>query len=119
MSLTREQVLAYAMPTRLRRQEVSIPGWDGSVWVREFTQGEYVAFLRGLRVDEVTGRVNDPEYGEKLAAICLCTEEGERLFADGDVAALATLPASALAVIVDAAQKLNGLTAPVADEVKN
>ena len=105
MTLDRETILA---ADDLRREEVEVPEWGGSVYVRMLTATEKTVFSGGLPDDD---DVPDDLLAQ-LAALTLCDDAGERLFdSDGDVAALGKKGFEPLERICEVAQRLNGVTA--------
>lgn len=115
MGLSREAILAVA---DLPIQVVAVPEWGGDVNVRG---------LSGLDRDELSKALRAPDgstdangYCEKLLVRTVVDDNGVRLFTDADITALAAKSATALKRVMDAAEKLNGLTANAVDvAVKN
>ncbi len=97
--LTREQILG---ADDLPREEVTIPEWNGSVFVRALTGHERDALERVLATDKLSRAT--------IAAMCVVDEKGNKLFADGDVQALGKKNGAALERIVQAALRFNLLT---------
>jgi hypothetical protein len=110
--LTRTQILAI-VPT-LKREEVDVPEWSGSVYVREMTGLERdrfeVVLIEGKRAN----------FRALIAAFTVCDEDGQRIFTEADAKALAGQPASAMDRISTVALRLNAITASdVEDAAKN
>lgn len=107
--LSRESILGKA-PV-LAREEVQVPEWGGSVWVRTLT---------GTERDRLefewsdTKRVN---FRARLAAYSVCGENGENLFTPGDIPKLGTQPSSALSRVCDVAFRLNLFTKDDVEEL--
>jgi hypothetical protein len=119
MTLTRDQILE---SSDLKTVTVEVPEWGGSVLVRSMTGADRDAFEQTLtKKDEKGARVSDvSNLREKLTAMTVVDEAGNRLFSESDVQALAKKSAAALTRIADAAQVLNGMTAAAEDSaVKN
>ena len=95
----------------LAHENVDVPEWGGTVRVRTLTGFERDAFeqsvitRRGKQVD-----MNLENLRAKLAALTIVDEDGERLFSEADVQALAQKSAAALSRVFTVAQRLNGLT---------
>lgn len=77
----------------------------------------YVRALRAAELDELqflwraeADREDDPNYRGRLVALCACDEAGNPLYGEHQAAALAQLDAPLVDPIVEAAQKLNGLS---------
>ncbi len=89
---------------------VDVPEWGGQVYVRGLTGKERDAFEMAV-TDPKTGL---PKSGVnirgRLALLGLCNEQGERLFADTDLPALAKKSALALERVVDHVRHLSGMT---------
>lgn len=106
--LSRDQIL---QADDLTHEDVEVPEWGGTVRVRTLTGSERDAFeqsvitRRGKQVD-----MNLENLRAKLAALTIVDEDGERLFSEADVQALAQKSAAALSRVFTVAQRLNGLT---------
>ena len=97
--LTRDQILA---ADDLPRVEVAVPEWKGSVYVRALTGAERDQLERMITKDSVSRA--------KIAALCVVSEAGDRLFTDKDVDKLAAKHGGALEKIVNAALRFNAVT---------
>lgn len=96
--LSRDQILSASdLPT----EEVPVPEWGGSVFVRTLTIGER------LEIAPLMGQAEDLTL--RLVVLSACDESGARLFADEDGAALATKDGKALERIALAAFRLSRL----------
>lgn len=107
MSLDRSKILAIVPD--LPREEVTVPEWGGSVFVKT---------MSGLERDRFETLLQDGKrsnFRGTLAAITVCDAEGKRLFTEADAKALAEHAASALERIATVAIRLNKFTA---DDVK-
>jgi hypothetical protein len=119
MTLTRDQILE---SSDLKTVTVEVPEWGGSVLVRSMTGADRDAFEQTLTKTDGKGvRVSDvSNLREKLTAMTVVDDAGNRLFSESDVQALAKKSAAALTRVADAAQVLNGMTAAAEDSaVKN
>jgi len=119
--LSREQIL---QQVTLKREEVEIPEWGGSVLVRELTAAERDSYENSL-LETKKGLNGKPEIRPnlknvkaKMASIVLIDEAGNRLFKDADALQLGNLSASALNRIVDVAERLSGLTKKDVEELE-
>jgi hypothetical protein len=82
-------------------EEVAVPEWRGSVFVRVLTAGERDRFEVGVADHK---RAN---FRARLAVLAICDGGGQRLFREEDVAALAALPAPGLVRVCDVALRIN------------
>jgi hypothetical protein len=113
--LSREQILAAA---DLPREEVLIPEWGGTVWVRTLSAAERDAFeAASVQARGKDRSVNLANLRARLAVLCLVDEQGQRLFTDTDAVALGQKSAKALAKVYDVAARLNGLSADDVEEL--
>lgn len=107
--LTREQILGAA---DFKVEEVPVPEWGGSVFVRTLSAGERdrweLYLLEGKRED----------VRATLAARAACDAEGKLLFEPADIKALSAKSAAALSRIFDAAIKLNKVSKDDVEELE-
>lgn len=102
--LSKDQILA---ATDSGRELFPVPEWGGDVFINVMSGTERDAFEQAV--------VGDGEHRNwrnvraRLAVIVLVDEEGKRLFADTDVAALGRKSSIVLDRIFDAAQRVNAL----------
>lgn len=113
--LTRDAILGVA---DLKTDHVEVPEWGGVVLVRGLTGAERDQF----EADSLVGRgkrreVNLRNFRARLVARTVVDEQGNRLFTDADVEALARKSASAIARVYDVAARLSGLTDEDVDEL--
>lgn len=93
-------------------EEVQVPEWGGSVFVRSLSGTDRDAFEQSV----VEGKkMNLANIRARLCAKTICDADGERLFTDADVTALGRKSAKALNTVFEVAQGLNGLST---DDVK-
>lgn len=102
MPLSRDDILG---KLKLAVEEVQVPEWGGSVFVREMSgeerdAWEAIAFAEGNKAANVRAT---------LAATCICDADGKRLLSDADVSALGKTSAAALDRVFDAALRINRL----------
>jgi predicted DNA binding protein len=101
-----------------------IPEWKGrTVWVRTLHASErdaYLASLRDVKRDRrgVTIVDRTANGSARLAVLCLCDEQGRRLFADDDAAELGLKSSAALDRITDVAARLNRLNTEALEEAE-
>lgn len=115
MMLDKESILA---AEDLRTEEVQVPEWGGSVYVRTLTGKERDAWEATLL--DGTGRnrrVKLDNIRASLAAATICDAQGKQLFGPEDVAALGEKSALALDRVFEVAQRLNGLTGEDVEEL--
>lgn len=104
--LNRDQILE---SVDLRREEVEVPEWGGTVLVSEMTGVQRDAYEAGLFGDD--RKVDLRNARARLVAACLIDPDGNPLFTDKDVEALGRKSAAALDRVCAAAQRLNLMTA--------
>lgn len=115
MSLTKEAILGI---NDLQLQEVEVPEWGGSVYVRGLSGAERDAFEAS--VVEQRGKiakVNMVNLRAKLLVLTICDEKGEQLFTHADIEALGQKSAVALQRLFDIASSLSGLSAEDAEDL--
>jgi hypothetical protein len=116
--LSRDSILAF---DDLKKVEVPIPEWGGSVFVRMITGAERDGFEASLiDIKGKSKKANLANYRAKFASLVVCDEKGQRLFSDEDAEKLGKKCAAALDRIMDVAQKLNHISEEDVEElVKN
>ena len=103
--LNRDAILA---ADDLKRESVEIPEWGGTVWVRVMTGAERDDWERQILDSRgLDNKTNLSNARARLAVLCACGENGERLFGDEDLDAVGGKSAAALERIFDLALKLN------------
>jgi hypothetical protein len=110
MALTREQILA---ADDLPREEVQVPEWGGSVWVRVLNAGDHA------RLGAEYETIPRSEIMVYLLARTLCDEAGAALFgpAAGDaVGALGAKNPEVLVRLFNVAARLNKMSPSDVDE---
>jgi len=113
MSLSRDAILS---ADDLPRQEVDVPEWGGTVFVRSMSGLERDTFETSL-TNGKDKSVNLKNIRARLVCLTAVDDNGERLFADGDEDALGKKSAAALDRIFTVAQKLNGLNSSDVEEL--
>jgi len=113
--LTREQILS---ADDLKREEVYVPNWGGSVFVRSLT-GIDRDWLEEQSVkrngDKFEANFNNVRA--RLVSLAAVDEFGKRLFTEADIEALGAKSAAALDLVFTVASRLNGLSAKDVDEL--
>ncbi len=113
--LTRDQIL---QAQDIARETVSVPEWGGDVLVRGLTGQERDAYEATImRLNGTNAQMNLVNARAKLVARSVIDENGDRLFADDDVALLARKSAAALERVFNVAQRLSGLSSADIDEL--
>jgi hypothetical protein len=107
-TLSKDQIL---QSNDLPMELVPVPEWGGDVWVRGMKGTERDAFEASVVTFKSKGNtdLNMKDVRAKLAAYCICDENGVRLFTDKEVMALSGKSASALQRIFKVGQKLSGI----------
>lgn len=113
--LGRKDILKHA--DNIKKTEVSIPEWDGVVYVREMTAGDYVIWQDFL-VDEDSKKEDIRGF---LMFLTIVDQDNNRIFTKDDIQALAQLPYRSVNVIIDVIDDLNGfkIDKPEEAEAKN
>ncbi len=106
--LTKKQILE---AQDLRMEEVYVPEWGGSVFVKTLTGAER-DWLEGEAITKQGDNImqNYRNHRARIVVACTVDEKGKSLFSYKDVEELGKKSASALDRIADAAQKFNALT---------
>jgi|SRR5690625_1355246 len=120
MLLSREDILR---ADDLPRELVDVEEWGGAVYVRGLTAAERDKFEASLFETKGKGpNARQVFKGEdvraKLAALTMVDAEGNRIFNDGDVKALAKKSAQALSRVYDVASRLSGMTKEDQEELE-
>jgi len=108
--LTKDQILNVK---DYQIEEVEVPEWGGSVFVRGLTgaeRDEYEASMvqfQGSKVKSMEIR----NIRARMAAYAICDADGNRVFSSSDVLALSKKSAAALDRIMTVAARLSGMTA--------
>jgi hypothetical protein len=110
MSLDRQSILSRA--PSLPREEVPVPEWGGSVWVRTLTASERDQLEMSW---EQTKRVH---FRARLVYYCACDEEGKTLFRPEDLAVIGAHSTAAVSRICDVAFRLNKFTKDEIEELE-
>ena len=92
-------------------ESVDVPEWGGQVYVRT---------LSGDERDRMEVQLKDSRVGSRglFAALTICDENGNRLFADQDAHALGKKNAAALDRILEVGFRLNAMTEEAIEELE-
>lgn len=115
--LTKEQILAAAEKREI--EELDVPEFGGSVFVRGLTSGErdhYESSVMQRRGKELVPNLTNARA--KLVVLALCDEKGARTFEDRDISSLGKLPARGVQRVFDKARDLAGLTDEDVEELE-
>ena len=89
-------------------EPIGLPEWGGSAYIRTMSGSERDSWE--MYASKQMDKSNNVNIRAKLACICLCDENGKRLFGDGQVEALGKKSSKPLDRIYSQALKLNKLT---------
>lgn len=105
-ALTREEILgAIDLPV----ERVEVPEWRGVIFVRPITAAEQDRLQRDPNVVE--------NVNARLAAMCICDENGAPMFTEDHIEALGKKSAVAMKRVVEAIAKVNASTLFYRDEI--
>jgi len=111
--LTREQILD---AHDLKKIEVKVPEWGGSVFVKTLTATERDRFESAIYHHKT--KIKIANVRARLAALAVIDEKGVRLFTPDDIVALGKKSATALDRVFQAACKLNKMTPDDVEELE-
>jgi len=106
--LTRSEILEAA---DILTEEIIVPDWGGSVFVRGLTGAQRDEFE--MQVMEQRGRKqiwNRKDVRARLVVVSVVDEDGELLFSQSDIPAVSKKSARALEPIFDTARRLSGMS---------
>ena len=113
--LTKEAILG---ADDLEFEDVAVPEWGGSVRVYGLTGTERDRYEQAIVQQRGRRMVANLQNARaRLVAMAVRDEEGKRLFADGDVAALGQKSGRVLDRLFDVAARLSGLTEDEVEEL--
>lgn len=113
MALTRDAILA--IPTDTQVEEVHIPEWGDSVFIKGMSGAERDAFEMSSRRKGETDLRN---YRARFLVRTLVTESGVRLFRDEDAAILGKYPSRVISRMFDVASRLSGMDEDEVEETE-
>ena len=94
----------------LKMEEIFIPEWNGSVFVRTLTGQERDEFEESMFRGKGREEANFRNLRARLVALTVVDEAGKRLFSFDDMELLGNKSSRALDRIFDVAQRLAGFT---------
>ena len=100
----------------LPKELVQVPEWSGEVWVKTLSGTERDAFEQSM-VSKKKDKPNMENVRARFAVLTICDEQGVRLFAHSDAAALGKKSAAALDRVFAVAQRLNGFSQEDAEDL--
>ena len=106
MTLTKEQILN---ADDLKRKEVDVPEWGGTVLLRELTGRERDSFEEGS-LDRKTRDIKMTNMRARLVAMSAIDDLGERLFTQAEANELGGKSAAALNRCFEVSCSLSGIT---------
>jgi hypothetical protein len=84
--LNREAILGRAKEVGdLPREEMAVPEWGGSVYVRGLTGAEFDSILSKK---DKSGNLDENGLAARIVVLGVCDAEGKRVFAPNDIAPL-------------------------------
>lgn len=104
--LSREQLLAV---NDLTMEEVFVPEWQGKIGVRVMTGAERDRF-EGMILDAQEKGQRTANFRARLLSLCLCDQQGGRMFDVKEVDMLGEKSSVALDQLFDVARRINKLT---------
>lgn len=110
MPIGRDQVLK---AETFEYRDIDVPEWGGSVRVREMKAADRDDWETSVyKLDTPDGKVklDRKDFRAKLLVKCLVDENGDRLFADDEVAILSAKSAKVLIRLFAVAQEINGMS---------
>jgi len=111
--LNRDQILA---AHDLKKVEVEVPEWGGSVYVKTITAAERDNFESAIYHNK--NKININNVRARLASLTVVDEKGKKLFAPEDIGALGKKSAAALDRVFQAACKINKMTPKDVEELE-
>jgi len=107
MSLSRDDILKVQ---DIQIEEVDVPEWGGSVFVKGMTGTERESFEKTIMDQRgKTSVVNMDNFRAKLVVYSTCDEKGNLIFKNSDVAALSEKSAAPLVRIAEVATRLSAI----------
>lgn len=100
----------FAVKPTLDSEAVEVPALGGSMSVRVMTGLERDRFEALVNAGSKGGK--SPSFRALLIAFTACDADGNLLFAEGDIPAIAKYPSTTLEPIANAALRLNKFTSP-------
>ncbi len=110
MSLSKDEILS---ANDIYIEEVKVPEWGGNVYVKTLSGEDRDMLEASMMEFSANGKPKTLKLQKlrgTLAALGICDEEGNRIFDDKDIPALAKKSAAALDRVVLAVQKLAAMS---------
>ncbi len=112
--LTKEQILSI---DDKRVAPVEVPEWGDTVYVRTMTGCERDRVEELIDKAKARGGMSPKNLRGTLCSLCMCDENGVRLFNDAEATALGNRSCVALDRVFTAALKVNGMSQSAQDEL--
>lgn len=100
-TLTRDAILAVQ---DIAREEIKIPEWGGSVYIKRLTAAERLA------LSERTVGADGADFMALVLIACVVDADGQQLLEDSDAALLAGKAGTVVQRLFNVADRLNGFT---------
>lgn len=113
MALSRDAILA---ADDIKTEEVDVPEWGGSVFLKGMTGTERDNFEANNRRPD--GQQNLTNYRARFLVRCVVNENGTRIFSDQDAAALGKKSSGAINRLWEMAGQLNGASDEAQEEME-
>ena len=105
--LTREDILN---ADDLKVENVEVPEWGLTAWIRTLTGAERDRFEASMLVDAKAGKLNLRNLRARLVVESLVDKDGNKIFKVSDAEALGAKSAAALQRLFNVAQRLSGFS---------
>jgi hypothetical protein len=112
--ISREQILAVR---DLTIEEVEVDAWGGTIGVRVMTGAERDRF-EGMILDAQERGQRTENFRARLLSLCLCDQQGGRLFDTLEIDRLGEKSCVALDQLFDVARRLNKLSPDEVDKLQ-
>lgn len=111
MALDRDSILSRR---ELHREEIQVPEWGGSAFVRMMTGAERDRF------DSLHANYKDVlrDFRARVLVFTVCDAEGNLLFTEADIPGLGALPSNALNRLMAAAVRINKFSEAEVEELR-
>ena len=109
MTLSREDILATTLPTKIE----DVPEWGGKVILQGITAAQRDAYEESMAdrsPDGTVKRRNLHNLRAKLVVLCIVDEKYERIFSDSDAEALGAKDAAVIDRLWDVCRQLCGMS---------
>jgi len=111
--LTKDEIL---QADDIRKEEVEVPEWGGTVWVKTMSGAERDRFEASII--DVKGERDMVNLRAKIVALSTVDAEGKHLFSAEDVVELTKKSARALNRVFSVAQRLSGFSPQDMEDMK-